>query len=350
MDERREEAESGAARSDGMDGLAGLTGMDGGTGMPLVSVVMNCLDGEAHLAEAIQSVMAQTFQDFEIVFWDNCSTDSSPDIARSFGEKLRYFRGSAKVSLGAGRNLAITRARGKYIAFLYCDDRWAPEKLEKQVAKFEANPRVGIVTTDTELFDGKKILRRFFDGARPARGMVFEELVRRQWISMSSAMVRREALRGLTGDGAWAGGWFDESLGLCEEADVFYRIAHDWELDYVDEPLTGWRVHASSTTFTRFAGFAAETRHILAKFMALYPDFEKEHADLARLLGERADFQEALALWREGRGREARALMAPHGLKNRKYLAFRLASHLPGSFFDLAARVYFALPRLFSNR
>ncbi len=321
----------------------------GSADTPCVSVIMNCLDGEEHLAEAMESVFAQTWQDFEIVFWDNCSTDRSPDIARGFGGKVRCFRGEEKVSLGAGRNLAIARARGRYIAFLDCDDTWEPAKLEKQVALFRANPRVGLVTTDTRLFDGKKVLRRFFEGARPARGMVFEELVKRQWISMSSAMVSREALMSLTGDGAWAGGWFDESLSLCEEADVFYRIAHDWELDYVDEPLTGWRVHASSTTFTRFAGFARETRHILGKFERLYPDFEKEHADLVRLLSERADFQEALALWREGRGKEARALMAPHGCRNRKFLALRLASHLPGSFFDLAARIYFSLPKLFSS-
>lgn len=317
---------------------------------PAVSVLMNCLNGEEHLAEAMESVFAQTWQDFEIVFWDNCSTDASPDIAKGFGEKVRYFRGEEKVSLGAGRNLAIAKARGKYIAFLDCDDVWEPTKLERQVTLFAANPRVGLVTTDTRLFDGKKVLRRFFEGARPARGMVFDELVRRQWISMSSAMVSREALMSLTGDGAWAGGWFDEELSLCEEADVFYRIAHDWELDYVDEPLTGWRVHGSSTTFTRFAGFARETRHILEKFKRLYPGFENERPDLVTLLCERADFQEALALWREGKGKEARALMVPHGLKNRKFLAFKLASHLPGSFFDLAAKIYFSLPRLFSSR
>ena len=72
---------------------------------------MNCYNSSEHLREALQSVMAQTFTDFEIVFWDNCSTDESPAIANSFGERIRYFRGDHTVPLGAGRNLAIARAR-----------------------------------------------------------------------------------------------------------------------------------------------------------------------------------------------------------------------------------------------
>lgn len=317
---------------------------------PRVSVIMNCLNSSKHLREAIDSVMRQTFQDFEIIFWDNCSTDASPDIARSYGPKLRYFRGTAIVPLGAGRNLAITQARGEFIAFLDCDDLWEPEKLARQVALFDASPRVGLVTTDTAIFDGTRTLRRVFATSRPGRGMVFADLMIRQWISMSSAVLRRAALASLTKDGGWCGGWFDESLNVCEEADVFYRVAHDWELDYVDAPLTWWRVHGQNTTFRKFAQFAAETRAILAKHERLYPGYEQEHADLVALLKRRADFQEAVALWQQGRGGEGRKLVAPYGLGDRKMLAFRVLSYLPCCCFNAAAKLYFALPKLFSSR
>lgn len=70
--------------------------------------------------------MAQTFGDFEVIFWDNGSTDDSPAIAQSYGPKLRYFRGKTTVPLGAARNLALMRARGRYLAFLDCDDLWRP--------------------------------------------------------------------------------------------------------------------------------------------------------------------------------------------------------------------------------
>ncbi|MEE0815526.1 MAG: glycosyltransferase [Desulfovibrio fairfieldensis] len=312
---------------------------------PAVSVIMNCLNSARDLRAALGSLMAQTFGDFEVIFWDNGSTDDSPAIAQSYGPKLRYFRGKTTVPLGAARNLALMRARGRYLAFLDCDDLWRPRKLETQVALFEADPRVGLVCPDTEIFDGKRVLKRLFAEARPARGMVFGELMERQWISMSSAVIRREALAGLAADpGAWDGGWFDESLNVCEEADVFYRIAHDWELDFVDEPLTLWRVHGANTTFRKFGQFADETLRILDKHRRLYPGYDAEHADLAALLTRRAAFQKAVALWREGRNAEARACIAPWRDSSRKHRLFWWASFLPGSLFDLAARAYFALP------
>ena len=212
------------------------------------------------------------------------------------------------------------------------------------MALFEADPRVGLVCTDTEIFDGKRVLKRLFAETRPARGMVFGELMERQWISMSSAVIRREALAGLAADpGAWDGGWFDESLNVCQEADVFYRIAHDWELDFVDEPLTLWRVHGANTTFRKFGQFADETLRILDKHRRLYPGYDAEHADLAALLTRRAAFQKAVALWREGRNAGARACIAPGGTARASIACSGGPAFCP-ALFDLAARAYFACP------
>ena len=311
---------------------------------PAVSVIMNCLNSARDLRAALDSLMAQSFEDFEVVFWDNGSTDDSPAIARSYGPRLRYFRGEKTVPLGAARNLALAQARGRYLAFLDCDDLWRPQKLEKQVALFEANERVGLACTDTEIFDGRRVLKRLFAEARPARGMVFGALMERQWISMSSAMIRREALAGLAADaGTREGGWFDESLNVCEEADVFYRIAHDWELDYVDEPLTLWRVHGANTTFRKFGQFADETLRILDKHRKLYPGYDRDYPDLVEILTRRAAFQKAVTLWREGNGAEARRLVAPY-VASPKLRLFWLASWLPGSLFDPLSQLYFKLP------
>ena len=311
---------------------------------PAVSVIMNCLNSARDLRAALDSLMAQSFEDFEVVFWDNGSTDDSPAIARSYGPRLRYFRGEKTVPLGAARNLALAQARGRYLAFLDCDDLWRPQKLEKQVALFEASERVGLVCTDTEIFDGRRVLKRLFAEARPARGMVFGALMERQWISMSSAMIRREALAGLAADaGTREGGWFDESLNVCEEADVFYRIAHDWELDYVDEPLTLWRVHGANTTFRKFGQFADETLRILDKHRKLYPGYDRDYPDLVGILTRRAAFQKAVTLWREGNGAEARRLVAPY-VASPKLRLFWLASWLPGSLFDPLSQLYFKLP------
>ena len=316
---------------------------------PAVSVIMNCLNSSRDLREAMDSLMAQTFTDFEVVFWDNCSTDESPAIAQSYGEKVRYFRGESIVPLGEGRNLALAQARGRYLAFLDCDDLWKPTKLERQVALFEANPRVGLVCTDTEIFDGRRVLKRLFAETSPQRGMAVAALMQRQWISMSSAMVSREALTSLSAEKISSGqgingGWFDQSLNVCEEADVFYRIAHDWQLDHVDEPLTLWRVHGANTTFRKFGQFADETLRILEKHRALYPGYDQEYAGLVELMTRRAGFQKAVALWREGHNSAAREAIRPWRNSGLKYKLFWWASYLPGVFFDIAARLYFALP------
>ncbi|MBO4300013.1 MAG: glycosyltransferase [Desulfovibrio sp.] len=316
---------------------------------PAVSVIMNCLNSARHLRAAMDSLMSQTFTDFEVVFWDNGSTDQSPSIAQNYDARVRYFREENTVPLGQARNLALAQAQGRYLAFLDCDDLWLPHKLERQTALMEANPKVGLVCTDTEIFDGKRVLRRLFAQNPPVRGMAFAELMERQWISMSSAMLRREALTALSAEGiapgqGLNGGWFDQSLNVCEEADVFYRVAHDWELDHVDAPLTRWRVHGENTTFAKFGQFADETLRILEKQRTLYPGYDGQYADLVTLLTRRAAFQKAVALWRDGHNAAAREAVRPWRKEGGKYRLFWWASYLPGSFFDMAARLYFALP------
>lgn len=309
---------------------------------PAISIIMNCLNGSKELPCALASVKSQSMDDYEIIFWDNCSTDGSGEIARNFGSKLRYFRGEKTLALGAARNLALSEARGHLVAFLDCDDYWKPEKLAAQLRLFENNPRLGLVCTDTEIFDGKKVLSNLFHGVKPQRGHAFSELVKSQWISMSSAMVSKKALESVA---EAPGKWFDENLNVCEEADLFYRIAHDWEIDFVNDALTCWRVHGSNTTFLKYEQFASETELILRKHKMLYPDYERDYPDLVRLLQDRMHFQRSVALWRAGKGAEARRHLARIAHKTSKTRLFGLASHLPKSFFDLAAKIYFSMPR-----
>lgn len=311
---------------------------------PRVSIIMNCLDGERYLPAALAGVQSQTFTDYEIIFFDNASRDASADIAQAFGPALRYFRAAETVPLGQARNLAIAHARGEYIAFLDCDDIWRPAKLEKQVALLDASPGVGLVCTDTEISDGERGISRLFAQAAPGRGEVFDDLMRRQWISMSSAMVRKSALDSIATSGEDGIKWFDESLNVCEEADVFYRIAHDWACDYVDEVLTVWRVHGANTTFRKFGQFADETLRILAKHRKLYPGYDRDHAETVSLLASRAAFQRAVAHWRDGESRLARQTIAPHIYKSPKYRLFWWATWLPGGMFDTVASIYFSLP------
>jgi glycosyltransferase involved in cell wall biosynthesis len=101
---------------------------------PMVSIIMNCFNGEKYLKEAIESVLKQTYTNWELIFWDNQSTDNSASIFKSYNDlRFKYFFAERHTKLGEGRNLAIAQSTGDWIAFLDCDDLWVDSKLEKQI-------------------------------------------------------------------------------------------------------------------------------------------------------------------------------------------------------------------------
>src|SRR5271169_200915 len=119
--------------------------------MPLVSVIMNIHNGAAFLREALDSVMAQTFTDWELIVWDDCSTDDSAQIVAGYKDpRVRYFLSPEETPLGKARDGAIRQARGEWLAFLDQDDLWTPTKLEKQMALAAA--QVGIIYGRAVLF------------------------------------------------------------------------------------------------------------------------------------------------------------------------------------------------------
>ena len=105
---------------------------------PLVSIIMNCFNGDKYLKEAIDSIYAQSFDNWEIIFWDNGSTDNSASIAKSYDERLKYFFVENTAPLGKARNLALKEAKGDYVAFLDCDDVYLPDKISIQLTEMQA--------------------------------------------------------------------------------------------------------------------------------------------------------------------------------------------------------------------
>ncbi|NQT81303.1 MAG: glycosyltransferase [Candidatus Aminicenantes bacterium] len=202
--------------------------------MPTVSVIMNCLNCSKYLHKAIDSVYAQTYKDWEIIFWDNASTDNSPEIAKSYDEKLRYFRGNETVLLGKARNLAIEKAKGEFIAFLDCDDIWLPFKLEKQMKLFDNNPKLGLVYCDCLFIypNGQKALAsKFF---KFHRGDVFQKMLLTNFVVLSTAIIRSNAINE-------CGGFLNYQV--IEEYDLFLKISKYYQIDFVNEPLAKYRYH-----------------------------------------------------------------------------------------------------------
>lgn len=245
------------------------------TPSPKVSVIMNCLNGEKYVGEAIDSVFAQTFTDWEIVFFDNASTDSSADIAKRYGSKLRYFRNEKTVSLGEARNHALDLARGEYIAFLDCDDTWLPEKLEKQVGILETHPGIGFVHGNMYLIDEIKNRRYLVLKTPQPQGMIFERMLNNYAIGLLCVMFRKTILKKV-------GSYFDIKLNFASDYDLFLRILHETNSHYFKEPLAQVRLHPSMTSIKGYVNRQDEVSYVIDKFSRLYDGFEKMYPDVLR--------------------------------------------------------------------
>lgn len=289
---------------------------------PFVSVIMNCYNCERYLQEAIDSVYAQTYPNWEIIFIDDFSSDRSAEIAGQYDGKLKYFRTEEKVKLGAARNIALEKAQGELIAFLDCDDLWMPEKLEKQVALFN-DPEVGLVFSNCIVFNEKEQSTiRYKSKNDYATGRCFSRLLSNYFVMMPTAVIRREALKSLDH-------WFDPEFEVAEEGDLFNRIAYFWKLDMVDAPLAKYRVHSGSDTWNKSKRFFDEFELMVKKYRILIPDFDINFKREINEMHRKAYFVQAALSWVGGSGGQARGVLRKLGVWNGKYLMLYLASFVP---------------------
>lgn len=224
---------------------------------PAVSVIMNCLNAEPYLREAMDSVVAQTYQDWEIVFWDNASWDGSLAIAEGYGEQVRCFRGNTTVPLGEARNLAIAEARGRYLAILDCDDIWLPHKLERQVPLLERDSNVSLVFSDCNFQDPSGHFRgTFFQRVRPPSGDAYLNLLTGpNYIPGPTVVMRSDAVR--------KAGAYNPVFKYVESYELFVRLARSSRFVHVDEPLAYYRIHGSNQAGAGHAGMTSELIQVL---------------------------------------------------------------------------------------
>lgn len=201
-----------------------------------VSIVMPVYNQELYIGQAIQSVLDQTYPDFELIIIDDGSTDGTPDRIRTFTDtRIRYiFQDNQERS--AARNLGLSMAKGTYVAFLDADDFWLPTYLERQVAELDARPECGLSHTwvyDTDITG--RPLRVGGDGASDAasheeftRALLIENLM-----SSIAVVIRKECLEST--------GCFDTKLRQSEDWELWIRIALQYEVATIQQPLACYR-------------------------------------------------------------------------------------------------------------
>lgn len=292
------------------------------SGSPLVTVVMNCNNGERFLKEAIDSVYAQTWPDWEIVFWDNASTDSSAAIAQSYDDRVRYFRAPVNTSLGEARRLAFAEARGDFIAMLDSDDVWLPHTLRSFVSSMDDDENsyavcyAGVVRIDAA---GHEV-GRTVPVAR--RGMLFGDFLRSFDVLPSASIVRRSVL-------IETGHSFDGSLTASEEVCFFMTLAVQYPFRSLPECLARYRVHEGALTNRSIARWADEWEYAVEQIRRSHPGIDARYRSGFRHIAARIDYYRARNLIHEGNSRAARRLLKRHAFVDVRFFGLFVVALFP---------------------
>ena len=280
--------------------------------MPAVSIIMNVRNGAATLRAALDSALAQTFSGWELIVWDDCSTDNSAAIVAEFTDaRIHYFPAPQQTALGQARDAAIRRAKGEWLAFLDQDDLWLPRKLELQLALADSRD-IGLIYGRTICFSpggGQHEYDPFHEfGALPEGDITAELLGKGCFIAMSSALLRRTA--------------FDETGGIPDHIHItpdyflYLALCSKYSVRAVQEVVCRYRVHAGSMTNVYRRESLAETLELVEEWGSQVSprDFARRRAHICTALaleelrhcnsflrGMRRLMQEGSLLWLAGR-------------------------------------------------
>ena len=260
--------------------------------MPRVSVIIPAYNAAATIAGTVDSILAQTFQDFEIICIDDGSTDTTLAIVKQYCPRVRLIE-QPNSGPAAGRNNGAGHSSGEYLAFLDADDSWTPQFIERTVAALDSDPSLSLVYCNCALADSEgvaldtSIVGNGFDHA-PS----LNELLTRLWpIMPSAAIVRRSAYDK-------CGGYRDALKGASfrfEDVDFWIKMREQGPFGYIDEPLITWR----------FAWFPKQLKRL--------PDYSKALHVFEAYLQERYGVSAAPLV--DARARAPRSILATIGLK-----------------------------------
>lgn len=197
----------------------------------MVSVIIPTYNRAATIERSITSVLAQTYQDIEVIIVDDGSTDETKAIVKQMDDpRIVYLRSFKNRGQSNARNVGIRRSRGDYIAFQDSDDVWLPDKLEKQLLLFEKNPETGLVYCMFQYQNGSHIIYPPYELPREDKvGNIYSKMFAGNLIGMPTAIVKRSIVE--------QAGSMDETLNCLEDFEWFLRITRLCRVDMVEEIL-----------------------------------------------------------------------------------------------------------------
>ncbi len=236
---------------------------------PLISVVIPTYNRAPLLVEAVESVLRQTFDNFEILVVDDGSTDDTKERLKTYTERIRYFY-QPNAGVSSARNLGIRESRGALIAFLDSDDTWHSEKLKVQAEYLHTHSEIGLVYCGIELL-GHSETRAEIKRRRPLQGKrTIADIFEDPYLVPSSTVVRRTIFERI--------GMFNPLLKTAEDVDFFLRVAMKFPIAFIDRNLVTKRILADC--ISEDLRSYEDLLRVLKMYVEQHPDFAEENRKL----------------------------------------------------------------------
>ena len=286
--------------------------------MVKVSIIVNCYNGEEYLRDALDSIYAQTFTDWEVIFFDNNSSDSSGDIALSYDSKLKYHFNNKTILLGHARHEAVKKASGEWIAFLDSDDKWDRRNLETQLAVVDGSNYDLSYAGIREVNEKGEFIRECYPLHKS--GMIFSQLLNQFDINMVTPIIKRKFLIDYDLN-------FDPAITASEEYNLFMRMAAKGRVCTHNEILGEYRVSENSLTNRSISKWSIERDYTLSQICDENPCIENKFPNAFREARARGKYYEARYRMHLGERKAAIEILNEIKFLNSKYFLLWGASH-----------------------
>jgi glycosyltransferase involved in cell wall biosynthesis len=244
-----------------------------------ISIIMNCYNSEKFLKDALQSILLQNYENWELIFYDNQSNDKSYQIYKSFKDKrFKYYKSKKFEKLGVARKKALSKAKGEFVVFFDSDDILLKNKLHTQL-KFFSNKNVGFVITNSLFFNDKRS-KILFNSNKIFEKNIFYKLIENYFISFDTVMMRLSFIKKLDHG-------LDERFNIIHDMDLLTRLSKISEMRYVPTILSKWRMRDDSLSYNSYINIINEKKIFIKKINKKFKSDQK-------FLKSKAIFMDAL--------------------------------------------------------